>query len=436
MSLLVDPAAALRSRHRIRRIVALLVAVVFGFDLWLPSGIALGSLYVVPVLISVWGSSRRLTLAVAALASVLTPIGSHFSIGHGGPLIEFLELPPEAAGTSRLVLLTLLNSANALFAVWVSAGLGLMRIETEHELVESRELAAIALGSISDAVLTTDTAGRVTFINAPAEELTAWDREDALGRPLGEVVVLAPERRRRKPAEVELIGGEEAVRLARRDGEEILVEMRRSPILDRRGEERGQVLLLRDASERAAQEQAVLELAFRDPLTGLSNRNSLFERLELEIAHARRDQRRVALLFLDLDRFKEINDTRGHHAGDELLRRVANRLRRTLRSADTVARLGGDEFTALLPKIGSPEDALAVAQKVCTALSSPARVLGRSLAIQASVGVALYPDHARTPAELVRAADAAMYAAKRRGDGTPVLFEAGMPLDPARVGVE
>lgn len=422
-----------RAPSHLLLLVGLLVAVIFGFDLWLPVGVALGSLYIVPVLASVWDARRGRTLAIAATCSALTPIGAWVALGEAGWLDERLALPADMGGASRELLLALVNSANALFAIWVTTGLGLMRIEMERELVESRELSAVALSSIEDAVLTTDIDGRVVFINAVAEELTGWERADATGRSLSDVVHLV--RPRLGPGQEDFSAAlalGDVRELVRKDGERRLVERRRSPIRDPGGQERGQVLLLRDASERAAQERAVLELAFRDPLTGLSNRHSLTERLELELAHASRDGRRVGLLFLDLDRFKAINDTLGHHVGDEILRRVGQRLRTGLRRADTVARLGGDEFTIIVPGVATPEQALAVAHKVAELIAAPLPVEGTSLVVRASIGVALYPDHADSPDGLLRCADAAMYASKRRPGTDPALFEPGMPMAPAR----
>ncbi|MBI1380932.1 MAG: diguanylate cyclase [Planctomycetaceae bacterium] len=424
---------ARRAPSHLLLLVGLLVAVIFGFDLWLPVGVALGSLYIVPVLASVWDARRGRTLAIAAICSALTPIGAWVALGEAGWLDERLALPADRGGASRELLLALVNSANALFAIWVTTGLGLMRIEMERELVESRELSAVALASIEDAVLTTDIGGRVVFINAVAEELTGWERADATGRALGDVVHLV--RPRMGPGQEDFSAAlalGDVRELVRKDGERRLVERRRSPIRDPNGQERGQVLLLRDASERAAQERAVLELAFRDPLTGLSNRHSLTERLELELAHSSRDGRRVGLLFLDLDRFKAINDTLGHHVGDEILRRVGQRLRAGLRRADTVARLGGDEFTIIVPGVATPEQALAVAHKVAELIAAPLPVEGTSLVVRASIGVALYPDHADSPDGLLRCADAAMYASKRRPGTDPALFEPGMPMAPVR----
>ncbi len=162
--------------------------------------------------------------------------------------------------------------------------------------------------------------------------------------------------------------------------------------------------------------------ATHDALTGLPNRTLLRDRTGQAIRQADRDLVPAALLLLDLDRFKEVNDTLGHHYGDQLLLQVGERLRRALRGVDTVARLGGDEFAVLLPKIATGEGAVAVANKLQTALEEPFALEGLSLDVEASIGVALYPDHAADADELLQRADIAMYTAKQTHAGF-VLFD-------------
>jgi diguanylate cyclase (GGDEF)-like protein len=157
--------------------------------------------------------------------------------------------------------------------------------------------------------------------------------------------------------------------------------------------------------------------ALHDDLTGLPNRTLLHDRTAQAIYQADRDLTSAALLLIDLDRFKEINNTLGHHYGDELLKQMAERLRASLRQADTVARLGGDEFAVLLSSVGTPEGAAEVARKLQAALEEPFVVEGLSLDVEASIGVAVYPDHGNDPDQLLQHADIAMYAAKERHGG-------------------
>ena len=174
----------------------------------------------------------------------------------------------------------------------------------------------------------------------------------------------------------------------------------------------GILLNLRDVSERAQLERALTHQAFTDQLTGLPNRTLMRERTEQALHHADTTGHTTALLLIDLDRFKEVNDTLGHRYGDLLLQQIATRLGNQLRDTDTVARLGGDEFAVLLPQITGIDDAIAVADKLRTAIEAPFPIHGLTMDIDASIGLATYPDHASNPDELLQRADVAMYAAK------------------------
>lgn len=174
------------------------------------------------------------------------------------------------------------------------------------------------------------------------------------------------------------------------------------------------------------------ELVFRahhDDLTGLPNRALLSERLQQELARTRRAGKQLALLFLDLDRFKNVNDTLGHDCGDQLLREAAKRLSACLRECDTVARLGGDEFVVLLTTLDNPQQAAKLAGQVLTLLSEPFLIAGNQCFISASIGVSVFPADGATPEELLKQADIAMYRAKAAGRGRFVFFEESMNLE-------
>jgi diguanylate cyclase (GGDEF)-like protein/PAS domain S-box-containing protein len=178
-----------------------------------------------------------------------------------------------------------------------------------------------------------------------------------------------------------------------------------------------------DITLRKAAEEDIKQLAFYDPLTGLPNRRLLQDRLHQAMSQARRERGRLALLFLDLDKFKPVNDAFGHQAGDELLQAVAQRLQACVRESDTVARLGGDEFVLLLPSIEAAQDAMAVAEKIHQAFGQPfALSAGRSVSMTFSTGIAVYPEHANDEKALMRHADEAMYQAKAAGRDRFVLF--------------
>ena len=191
----------------------------------------------------------------------------------------------------------------------------------------------------------------------------------------------------------------------------------------------GEIELRRRVSEleveverRRVAEAQILQVATRDPLTSLPNRIALHERLDQQVRMAHRHGGMLAFLFIDLDRFKLINDTLGHDVGDAALVEVAQRLTRTLRDSDTVARLGGDEFAVLLPEVGDADEAVQMAGKLIAALNEPAHVHGHRLHLTASIGVSLYPGHGDDGEQLMRHADLAMYQAKQSGSGRVCLF--------------
>jgi diguanylate cyclase (GGDEF)-like protein/PAS domain S-box-containing protein len=199
----------------------------------------------------------------------------------------------------------------------------------------------------------------------------------------------------------------------RKDGAEMVIEVNAAAV-----EHRSVAAILsinRDITGRRALEQAIRDMAFHDPLTGLPNRKLLSDRLELALAQARRGKRAMAVLFLDLDGFKAVNDGWGHAQGDALLRDVAGRLAGALRTGDTVARIGGDEFTVLIPELPHEEGAAEVSRKILRELERTFHVGGSECQVTASIGIALYPRDGEDADTLLRNADAAMYRAKIAG---------------------
>jgi diguanylate cyclase (GGDEF)-like protein len=184
------------------------------------------------------------------------------------------------------------------------------------------------------------------------------------------------------------------------------------------------VLNTRDVSQRKELERRLAHQAAHDALTGLPARALLEDRIEQALARRRRDGRRLAVLFVDLDDFKALNDTWGHAAGDIALREVAARLERSVRDSDSAARLGGDEFGVLLDGIDGPDEAIAIGHRCLAALTQPLLVDGQELSITAAIGIALDSDETQTPDQILRHADTAMYSAKRQGKGRWSLFEA------------
>jgi diguanylate cyclase (GGDEF)-like protein/PAS domain S-box-containing protein len=175
------------------------------------------------------------------------------------------------------------------------------------------------------------------------------------------------------------------------------------------------IVLARDVTERKEAERRILNLAHYDALTGLPNRALLADRMKVAIKRAERALRRIAVLFVDLDRFKAINDSLGHEMGDRVLKLVAERMQAAIRSVDTVSRVGGDEFVVLLGEIDTSEDAARVAEKLIFTLSRPYHIEEHELSLSASIGICVYPDNGSEPGVLIRDADASMYAAKQSG---------------------
>jgi len=188
-----------------------------------------------------------------------------------------------------------------------------------------------------------------------------------------------------------------------------------APLFDETGRPRGAIGATLDITERKRAEEQIKSLAYHDSLTGLPNRRLFRDRLSMAVAQAHRNSQHLAVLFLDLDRFKSVNDSLGHAAGDRLIQHVAERLRTCLREGDTVARLGGDEFTLLLPGVAQVVDAARVAEKVLDALRAPFLIEDRELLATASIGISLYPEDGRDADTLVKNADAGMYRAKQQG---------------------
>jgi diguanylate cyclase (GGDEF)-like protein/PAS domain S-box-containing protein len=203
-------------------------------------------------------------------------------------------------------------------------------------------------------------------------------------------------------------------RYLRRGGEVINVTLHVSLVRDARHRPHYFVVQIVDITERKRYEQTIKHLAYHDPLTGLPNRVMLRDKLGLALAQARVSRDKLAVIFLDLDRFKVINDTLGHYTGDQALKLIAERLVGAVRGSDVVARLGGDEFTVLLPGIGDEQDVFTVLRKLMEAIQQPMRLVDREFSVSASVGIALFPRDGQESEELLQVADKEMYAAKQR----------------------
>ena len=308
------------------------------------------------------------------------------------------------------------------------------RAAIAEALFQQNERALVTLNSIGDAVLSTDVTGQVTYLNVIAERLTGWTQDQAIGRPLEEVfrVVDAATRQPARNPMIQAMQENKAVALTPdcvligRDGAEAAIEDSCAPIHDRRGHVTGAVMVFHDVSVARAMTLRMAYLSQYDSLTELPNRGLMYDRLAEAIVLSDRHQRRVAVLFVDLDRFKHINDSLGHAIGDRLLKSVARRLYTCVRSSDTVSRLGGDEFVILLWEERRPQDAAIVAGKILAALRQPHNIEQHVVQITASVGIGTYPADGADAETLLKNADLAMYHAKSRGGDNYQFFTSDM----------
>jgi diguanylate cyclase (GGDEF)-like protein/PAS domain S-box-containing protein len=399
--------------------VAMLVALVFVADLVLPTHSSIGTLYAIPILMTLWLGSPRLTVIAASVCGALTMLAV--------PLHELPQYETEAARNEALYEVLLGRSSNV-FSIMIATGLSLMRLRSERDLRYMRRWAVTTLRSLGEAVISIDHGGRVQFVNREAQRLLGREREQLVGRPLDDVFIVRDvDAQRPQIVELAELGHAETreAMLFALGGRRIPIEYSRSRIESSEGQGYGEVLVFRDVSARKEYEDAIKRLAYRDELTGLPNRTSLLDRFSLELAHARRSRETLGVVYLDLDGFKNVNDTHGHEAGDEVLKVVARRLGSTLRAGDTVARLGGDEFVLLLPGVQGADEARRVGEKVVAALEVPIPFREAKFAISASVGVALFPRDGTEPETLMRRADKAMYRAKELGKSRVVMVRQG-----------
>ena len=301
-------------------------------------------------------------------------------------------------------------------------------------LFAEKERAQVTLNSIGDAVISTDFRGAVTYLNIVAEQMTGWTQAQAAGLPLDAVFSLVDAASRQTIAcpttraiiENHTVAVESPCVLVRRDGGEVAVENSAAPIHDQHGGVIGAVMVAHDVSAARELSGKLARLALHDSLTDLPNRTLFGQRVAEAMVRARATGRSVALLYVDLDRFKQANDSLGHNVGDLLLQGVAKKLLSCVRSTDTVSRLGGDEFVLVLADVHGPQDAAGCAEKILHALNAGFLIGEVEMRVTASIGIAIFPGHATDADSLLRHADAAMYRAKYEGRANYQLFSPDM----------
>jgi diguanylate cyclase (GGDEF)-like protein/PAS domain S-box-containing protein len=308
------------------------------------------------------------------------------------------------------------------------------RKSMQEELFEEKERAQVTLNSIGDAVICTDISGTITFLNLVARRMTGWSQDEAAGRPMVEVFrVLDATSRRTTPDPMEIAVGQNRTIhlpsnciLIQRDGGEIPIEDSVAPIHDREGQSAGVVIVFRDVSSTKTMALQMAHSAHHDFLTGLPNRKLLNDRVNQAIALALRTSKKVAILFLDLDGFKHINDSLGHSIGDRLLQSIAKRLVGSVRGSDTVSRQGGDEFVVLLSEVEYPEGVAVTVRRLLQIGAGPHTIDHHDLHVTACIGVSIYPDDGLDAETLIKNADTAMYQAKDNGRQSYQFFKPAM----------
>ncbi|TAM57747.1 MAG: EAL domain-containing protein [Rhodanobacter sp.] len=294
--------------------------------------------------------------------------------------------------------------------------------KAKDALREEKQFLETTLGSIGDAVLSTDVAARVTYLNRVAEDMTGWSLEEARGRHLAEIFQLVDTTTGEptfSPLDIairdnRILGLVPNTGLVNRIGATTPIEDSAAPIHNADGAVIGGVMVFKDVSESRAMALRMSHLAQHDFLTDLPNRLLLLDRMN-QVLSANPQARRGALMFLDLDRFKHINEALGHDIGDQLLREVAKRLTGAVRGDDTVSRQGGDEFAVLLPRLNDYRDAARVAEALLGAMESPFNIDGHKLAVRMSIGITLFPEDANDAETLLKCADSALHHAKAAG---------------------
>ncbi|HWY09576.1 MAG TPA: EAL domain-containing protein [Candidatus Acidoferrales bacterium] len=308
------------------------------------------------------------------------------------------------------------------------------RKSMQEELFQEKELAQVTLNSIGDAVICTDIAGNITFLNLVAVRMTGWSRAEAAGRPMTEVFrVLDTTSRKITPNPMEMAVRQDRTIhlpsnciLIQRHGSEIPIEDSVAPIHDREGQVTGVVIVFRDVSSTLTMAVQMAHSAHHDFLTGLPNRKLLNDRVGQAIASAQRNMKKVAVLFLDLDGFKHINDSLGHSIGDRLLQSIAKRLVDSVRGSDTVSRQGGDEFVVLLAEVEGLESVATTVTRLLQVGTEPHAIDQHDLHVTACIGVSIYPDDGQDAETLIKNADTAMYQAKENGRQSYQFFKPAM----------
>ncbi len=356
----------------------------------------------------------------------------------------------EAAGNRSVVVVPMVYNREAIGALggasasdqkWSDESVALLRItgeifinalqrnRVERALRESEARYRLMAENSTDIISRTTTSGIILYASDACRRLLGYEPSELVGRSIYELMHPDDREETRHLSFMinEATPTAYSYRLLRKDGTAVWFETTsrsvRNPITNEVDEF---ISVSRDITERKLVEEQIEHQAYHDALTGLPNRRLFRDRLTIALAHARRLNAPLAVVFLDLDRFKDVNDTLGHSFGDELLKAVAIKLKTALRQEDSIARMGGDEFTILIANLKSPDDALKIGQKILDVVAQPIRIEGNEMFITTSIGIALFPNDGDTAEALLKNADHAMYRAKEAGPNLMQLFTPSM----------
>ncbi len=293
-----------------------------------------------------------------------------------------------------------------------------VRLRAEERLKENEEKYRSLFENAPDGVTAIDSKGYIVDCNTIDQTLIGLNKQEMIGNHittyLSDESKLLFSKRFRSIGETGMIELESTI--INKHGDIIPVWRKATAIYDNRGDFSGAIIHTRDITERKKMEGKLKHLAEFDNLTQIPNRQLFSENLKYAIAQAKRHNNRLALLFIDLDEFKQINDNYGHNTGDLLLKAVATRIQQQIRESDSIGRIGGDEFLVLLSNIEHVDNAMNIAEKICSVVDQPFDIPGYAgLKISSSIGVAIYPDHGTNDKQLIKLADAAMYKVKEGG---------------------
>ncbi|MHB8841133.1 MAG: putative bifunctional diguanylate cyclase/phosphodiesterase, partial [Candidatus Aquicultor sp.] len=304
------------------------------------------------------------------------------------------------------------------------------RKQAEEALENERNFTSTILDTVGALVILLDCEGRIALFNRACEEMTGYTFEEVRGRHIWDILIPPEEIESTKAVFAELTAGKfpnrhESSWLAK-TGERRLIAWSNTALVGDDGEVQWVIPIGMDVTDRKQAEETINYMSYYDTLTGLPNRALFNDRLNLALAYAHRNQEVFAVMCLDLDSFKSINDTMGHVVGDEVLQGISKRLQECLREGDTVARLGGDEFALLLPQVTGVENVVKVAQKIFDAIQPPFNFDERDFYTTTSIGVSLYPYDGDDPQTLIKNAEVALYRAKEQGRANYQLYAPAM----------